>query len=184
MKSRTLGEKVIILGCPGSGKSTLAGELRQQTGLPLFHLDNVWWKADRTHISREEFDDRLRTILQGDAWIIDGDYSRTYEPRFSACDTVIFLDYGEEVCMGGITGRVGQPRPDIPWTEDRLDPELVEQVRNYRLKNRPEILRLIAKYPGKRVLIFRTRDEARDWLGGLCRDLRGDGSCAGGCGAS
>ncbi len=28
-----------------------------------------------------------------DSWIIDGDYSRTYENRISACDTVFFLDY-------------------------------------------------------------------------------------------
>lgn len=28
-----------------------------------------------------------------DSWIIDGDYSRTYENRISACDTVFFLNY-------------------------------------------------------------------------------------------
>ena len=57
--SMALGNRIIVLGCSGSGKSTLARELHRLTGLPLIHLDNVWWKEDRTHISREEFDGRL-----------------------------------------------------------------------------------------------------------------------------
>ena len=57
-----LGQKIIVVGCPGSGKSTLSKELRDVTGLPLFHLDNIWWKPDKSHISREEFDQKLRGI--------------------------------------------------------------------------------------------------------------------------
>ena len=108
---------------PGSGKSTFARRLHDVTGLPIYYLDNLFWKADRTHISRDEFDARLNEYMQGDRWIIDGNYSRTYEMRIAACDTVIFLDYGEEVCMQGITNRVGKVREDMPWIEDELDPE-------------------------------------------------------------
>ena len=167
-----LGHRIIILGCPGSGKSTLAKELRAYTGLPLIHLDNVWWRADRTHISREEFDVRLREIMRGEEWIIDGNYNRTIEVRITACDTVIFLDYDEEECMNGITERVGKERDDIPWTEDRLDPELVEMVMNYRNVSRPKICGLLEKYPDKRALIFRTRAEADEWLSAAERNDR------------
>ena len=163
----SLGDKIIILGCSGSGKSTFARELHERTGLPLIHLDNVWWRPDRTHISRDEFDSRLQTIMQGEKWIIDGDYSRTYEPRFTACDTIIFLDYSEQECMRGITERLGRIRPDIPWTEDELDPELVEMVENYHSNNRPMICSLIEKYPEKQAIIFGTRAEAQDWLSNI-----------------
>ena len=108
MGNQTPGNRIMIVGCPGSGKSSLARDLHEKTGLPLIHLDNIWWKPDRTHITREEFDSRLQTILQEKQWIIDGDYSRTYEPRFSACDTVIFLDFSEEACMDGIRERIGK----------------------------------------------------------------------------
>ena len=74
-----LGQKILVIGCAGSGKSTLSKELRDITGLPLFHLDNIWWRPDRSHISREEFDRKLDEILLTDRWILDGDYSRTYE---------------------------------------------------------------------------------------------------------
>ena len=161
------GDKILVLGCSGSGKSVFAGKLREKTGLPLIHLDNIWWRRDRTHISREEFDLRLAALLRGDRWILDGDYSRTYEPRIRACDTVIFLDYGEAVAMEGITGRVGQQRPDIPWTEGTLDPELVDLVRNYQTKNRPRLLALLEQYPEKQKLVFRSREEADAWLAGL-----------------
>ena len=83
--------RIIVIGAPGSGKSTLSVKLREKTGLPLWHLDNIWWKPDRTHITREAFDERLAALLKTDAWIIDGSYSRTFEPRIKACDTVILL---------------------------------------------------------------------------------------------
>jgi adenylate kinase family enzyme len=121
-------------------------------------------KADRTHISKDEFDARLNEYMQEDSWIIDGDYSRTYEMRIAACDTVIFLDYGEAVCMQGINECVGKVRDDMPWTEAELDPELVEMVQQYEKKNKPMLQNLFRKYPTKEVIIFHNRDEAMNWL--------------------
>ena len=164
METKTIGHRILILGCPGSGKSTFARALGERTGLPLIHLDNVWWRADGTHISREEFDRALAELLAGEKWIMDGDYSRTYEVRIRASDTVIFLDYPEAVCMAGITARVGQDRPDMPWTEGTLDPELVAQVQSYRRDQRPQVLSLLQRYPDKQSLIFTGREDAARWL--------------------
>lgn len=158
------GDRILVLGCPGSGKSAFSKKLHALTALPLIHLDAIWWNPDRSHISREEFDRKLDGILRGDRWIIDGDYSRTYEVRFRSCDTVIFLDYSPETCLSGIRERVGQSRTDIPWTEQTLDPELVAQVRAYAGENRPRILSLIEQYPEKKAFIFKTRTEADEWL--------------------
>ena len=162
-----LGRKIIVIGCAGSGKSTLSKELRDVTSLPLFHLDNIWWKPDKSHISREEFDQKLDEILLTDRWIIDGDYSRTYEPRFQACDTVIFLDYPFDVCMNGIKERVGKNRTDIPWTAQALDPELVKQVECYETDDRPVILSLLEKYSDVNSFVFKSRLEAAEWMRGL-----------------
>ena len=163
----SIGNRILILGCPGSGKSTLARALAAKTGLPLRHLDNLWWRADGSHISREAFDQALSELLQGEKWIIDGDYSRTYEVRIRAADTVVFLDYPEDVCMDGIRRRIGEERPDMPWKESTLDPELVAQVQNYARDNRPQVLSLLQKYPDKRSLIFTSREEAARWLSDL-----------------
>ena len=164
MKSTSIGNRVLVLGCPGSGKSTFARALQEKTGLPLVYLDNVWWRADRTHISREEFDRALAELLAGERWIVDGDYSRTVEIRVRAADTVIFLDYPEEVCMAGVLARVGQERPDMPWTENTLDPELAAMVQNYAEDNRPTVYALLDKYPDKQAIVFTAREEADRWL--------------------
>ena len=161
------GNKIIVVGCPGSGKSTFSKKLHEVTQLPLIHLDNIMWKKDRSHISREEFDKKLDEILQGDQWIIDGDYSRTYEVRFKVCDTVIFLDFSFEECMSGIKERVGKIRSDIPWTEQELDPELVKLVDNYNSDNRPVVLSLMEKYSDKKQIIFESRSAANEWLNKL-----------------
>jgi adenylate kinase family enzyme len=166
------GQRIIVVGCPGSGKSVFSRKLHEMTGLPLFHLDNLWWKPDRSHISREEFDRKLEEILQKDRWIIDGDYSRTYETRFKACDTVIFLDCSKEECMNGIRKRLGTIRSDIPWTEQEPDPELEKLVENYGTDNRPTVLSLLEKYPEKDRFVFQTRHEADEWLNGLQSAIR------------
>ena len=65
--------KIIVIGPGGAGKSYFSKELAKNTKLPLYHLDNIFWKEDKTHISREEFDEKLLEILEKDNWIIDGD---------------------------------------------------------------------------------------------------------------
>ena len=48
----------------------------------------------------------------------------------------------------------------MPWTEDTLDPELVELVKNYEAENKPLLRELFSKYNDKNVITFHTRKEA------------------------
>ena len=154
-------KKIIVIGCPGSGKTTFAEKLFDQIGLPLFHLDAIWHKPDRTHIAREEFDRYLSDILAGECWIIDGNYSRTVERRIAACDTLFLFDLPTEVCLEGAISRIGKKRSDMPWTDTELDPNLKKEIEEFRVKNLPVIYTLIEQYQnGKEIVIFRSREEA------------------------
>lgn len=85
-------QKVIIIGCPGSGKTTFAEKLNKITGFQLYYLDAIWHKPDKTHITREDFDQYISRIFDMPEWIIDGNYNRTMEIRLRQCDTVFLFD--------------------------------------------------------------------------------------------
>lgn len=158
-------QKVIVIGSPGAGKSTFARKLCGKTGLPLYYLDSIWHRADRTNISKEAFDAKLSEILATDRWIIDGNYGRTLEPRLQACDTVFLFDLPVEVCLAGIRERVGKEREEMPWIETEIDEEFKQWVLNFPLDQLPIIYRLLEQYgKDKNVFAFHSRQEADDYF--------------------
>ena len=157
-------KRIIVIGCPGSGKTTFAQKLRDKTGLPLFYLDAIWHKPDRTHISREEYDARLAEILALDSWIIDGNYSRTVECRVAACDTVFLFDLPVEVCLDGAVSRLGKKRYDMPWIDTELDPRLKREIEEFPSKNLPAIYSMLDRHKDKIIVVFKSREQADDFL--------------------
>lgn len=166
-------KKVIVIGCPGAGKSYFAKKLHKTTGLPLYHLDMLWHRPDKTHVTRAEFDEALNEIFQEEAWILDGDFSRTMEMRMHECDTMILFDLDYETCMRGIKAREGTKREDMPWSAAETDDALLDEVKKYIPEQLPAVYRLIEKYKDmKNVIIFKTRGEAEDWLGQISDVIR------------
>ena len=157
--------KVIIIGCPGAGKSTFARKLRDDTNLPLYYLDMLWHKEDKTNISREEFDTKLNDILKKDKWIIDGNYLRTLEMRLKECDTVFLLDYPLEVCLDGAKSRIGKKREDMPWVESELDEEFKQFIEDFSKEQLPQVYELIEKYSeNRKIIVFKSRAEEEEYI--------------------
>ena len=157
-------KKVLIIGCPGAGKSTFARALHEKTGLPLIYLDMIWHKPDKTTVTREEFDTRLEELLHLPCFLIEGNYSRTLQRRLEACDTVFLLDYPVEVCLAGVESRIGKKREDMPWVETEFDPEFREFILKFATERLPHIYKCLEESKGKRVVIFRSREEAANFL--------------------
>ncbi len=158
-------KKVIVIGCPGSGKTTFAEKLNKLTGLPIYYLDAIWHKPDKTHIPREEFDRRISEIFAAPEWIIDGNYSRTIEMRLKECDTVFLFDLPTEVCLQGATERIGKGRYDLPWIEKELDPEFEGFIKEFPKTTLPQIYELLEKYKKeKQVIVFKSRKDADEFL--------------------
>ena len=163
-------KKVIVIGCPGTGKSTFSRALHNKTGIPLYHLDMMYWNADKTTVEKSVFLERLSVVLEKDEWIIDGNYSSTMELRMAACDTVIFLDYPLEMCLDGIRERRGKPRSDMPWIEIEEDAEFIEFIKSYNEQQKPKVLELLEKYGDKNIVILRSREQADAFVNGESYD--------------
>ena len=159
-------KKVIVIGCPGSGKSTVSRALHNKTSIPLYHLDMMYWNADKTTVEKSVFLERLSAVLEKDEWIIDGNYGSTMELRMAVCDTVIFLDYPLDVCLNGIKERRGKPRSDMPWIETEEDVEFIEFIKSYNEQQKPKVLELLEKYSEKNIIILESREQADAFLNG------------------
>lgn len=162
-------EKILIIGCPGSGKSTLARALGEKLGLPVVHLDQLWWKEGWTHVTREEFDSRLAMALNMEQWIIDGNYSRTMEMRLAKCDTVIYLDFNRWECLWGMVQRMvggyGKVRPDMsPGCSERFDPEFVKFIWNFNKNNRVRNDTWLAQAKHAKSIVLKNRKEVKAFL--------------------
>ena len=157
--------KAIVIGCPGSGKTTFAEKLQKCTALPLYYLDAIWHKPDKSHIPSEEFDQRITENFSEEKWIIDGNYKRTIEMRIKECDTAFLFDLATEVCLQGVTERIGKERYDLPWLETQVDPEFRQFIEDFPKDTLPYIYELIEKHKDeKRVIIFKAREEAAGFI--------------------
>lgn len=155
--------KAIIIGCPGAGKSTFARKLSSKTGLPLFYLDMIWHKADRTTVSPEEFDSSLMDIMSADRWILDGNYLRTLPLRLDEADTAFFFDLPVDICLEGAIQRLGKDREDMPWTDDQLDESFRQWILDFP-KNQLPIINILLRFYKGNLIRFTTREDADSFI--------------------
>jgi adenylate kinase family enzyme len=98
---RTDMKRVAIFGNAGAGKSTLGRRLAELTGVPLYPLDIIQFRAGRyrpeekdgSKVPHEEYLKIHADLLKRDRWIIDGygSVASAWE-RFDAADTLVYID--------------------------------------------------------------------------------------------
>lgn len=160
-----------MIGSGGAGKSTFSRRLAARTGLPLVHLDALFWKPGWVESGDAEWDAKVAELIARDAWIMDGNYGRTLALRLAAADTVVFLDMPRLQNLWRVYRRAlrhrGRARDDMnPGCPEHLpDREFLSWIWNYPHKQRPAIL---AKLDGikdrARVVILRSDAEVEAFL--------------------
>jgi len=85
--------RIAVFGNAGGGKSTLARRLAELTGLPLYSLDTIQFRAGGDKVPHDEYLRKHADLLGRVAWIIDGYgcVASSWE-RFSVADTLVYID--------------------------------------------------------------------------------------------
>lgn len=154
-------QRIAILGCGGSGKSTLARDLGRTLNLPVVHLDAHFWQPGWIETPRVDWVARVRDLAAADHWIIDGNYSGTFESRLTRADTVVFLDLPRRICLYRIIKRriqyAGMNRPDMgQGCPEHIDLTFFQWIWNFPRRRRPHVLAALLRLPGS-TRIFRLR---------------------------
>lgn len=162
-------ERIMIIGCGGSGKSTLAQQLGEKLGLPVVHLDKLFWTPGWVSVPKEEFDRRHQAAIAQEKWIMDGNFDRTIPLRLQRCDTVIYLDFSRLACLLGVLKRVlttyGKVRPDMgEGCPERIDLDFLKWVWNFNKNKRERNYRLLNDTEGVRVIILKNRRAVKRFL--------------------
>ncbi len=94
----SIPSRIMIFGRSGSGKSTFALKLHQATGLPLHHLDAYFFTENWVERDTQEFLAIQQSIVDQDAWIIDGNSIRSLEMRYRRAQLCLYFNYPRRLC--------------------------------------------------------------------------------------
>jgi adenylate kinase family enzyme len=144
-------QRVLVLGSSGSGKSTFALKLGDITGLPVVHIDQLFWEPGWVQAPKAVYLERLHQALARDRWIIDGNNSSTMDLRLPRADRIILLDRSRLTCLARIGRRIamsyGRVRPDMaPGCPEQVDWEFLKYVWNFPNKHWPVMLAAIDRH--------------------------------------
>lgn len=166
-------KRVMIIGSGGAGKSVLSRDLALRTGLPVIHLDREYWGPGWQPMPEDQWEARIRELVRGDRWILDGNFGGTIPIRLAAADTVVFLDLPRLVCLRNVIRRWAtfraEARPDMtPGNADKLDLKFLQWIWGYPRTRRPGIVAQLEALPStSQVVRLTSHGAARRWLQGI-----------------
>jgi adenylate kinase family enzyme len=97
--------RILCFGATGSGKSTMAAALAGILDLPPTLVDELCWEPDWQPVPDETQDERILSVLQRPAFVIDSVYRRQNGIALAKVDVVVALDYPRLVSLARLLRR-------------------------------------------------------------------------------
>jgi len=168
----------MIYGGSGSGKSTLACDIGKITGLPVVHIDPMYFRAGWVQRPKSETTKLVLAAIATQQWVLDGNHHSTFPERIARADIVIFLDFPTWLRLWRVLSRTlrygGKTRPDMaPGCPERFDAEFVfKWVGGYYWRSHARDLEILNAIPDeKRRLRLKSARHVRAYLNALRSEI-------------
>ncbi|MER6605365.1 hypothetical protein ABT282_05510 [Streptomyces sp. NPDC000927] len=102
----TTARRVLVIGCPGAGKTTFAVRLAALTGLPVVHLDDLYFGPGWSATPPEEWRAEVRRLSAGQEWVVDGNHAATLPERLARAEAVVLIDRAPVLCLAAYLRRL------------------------------------------------------------------------------
>ncbi|EIM06585.1 hypothetical protein A1A1_10556 [Planococcus antarcticus DSM 14505] len=167
-------QRIMVLGVSsGVGKSSFSRKLADISAIPVYHLDAYFWKPGWVESSDKEFGGEQQQLVEQDSWIIEGNYTSTYEIRSQKADTIVYLELPLAVCLYRVVKRRimnhGKTRPDMAHgCPEKLDKDflmfIISTYSARKVKMRKRMKQFIEESPHNQVIFLRNQKEIERFL--------------------
>ncbi len=100
-----LPKRVVVVGASGSGKSTFARRLAPILGARRIELDAIYHQPNWQPLPEDQMRERVKRLVSGDRWVVDGNYRMVADIAWAAADTVVWLDYPRYLVLARLLRR-------------------------------------------------------------------------------
>jgi adenylate kinase family enzyme len=171
MPRRIAMRRIMVVGSGGAGKTHVARAVSARLGIPLVHLDAVYFDADWNAMPPAAFAAAQERLCAAESWVIDGNHASTLPIRLARADTVVIVDVPTATALWGAVSRQVRHGPGQhgEGVYNRLNWTVLRYVATYRRRMRPRVLAAIdaCAGPETEVVRLRGRRAARRWTAAL-----------------
>lgn len=148
-----------------------ARKLSEATGLPLVHLDTEHHRQDKDYYTNtERWDAYVLSEIKKQTRIIEGNFSSTFEQRFTRADTIIYIDTPRWLTISRLFRRLfhrsPERRPEMPegWSE-KFNYKFFRYAWRFKYRRQPIYMHMLQQLPeNKRVVILRGKGQVEEFL--------------------
>jgi adenylate kinase family enzyme len=170
MNEKFLAQRILVIGSSGAGKSSLSTALGKILGIDVIHLDRHFYQPGWKSLPPDRWREDVARLVATDRWIMDGDFSDTFDLRFPRADAVIDLAYGRYRCIFQAMKRLAfalpEGRKDLPvGCRESFDASNLKWIWSYPITNRPRIDEAVKKWGSHLLYLkFTSPRQLRRWL--------------------
>ena len=169
-------KRILVIGPCGAGKSTFSKKLHKLLNLPLIHLDTYYHKPNWGEPKQEDWEKIVRKLANQEEWIMDGNFSDSFDIRIPRSDTIIYLDYSSVRCFLRVLKRnityYGRTRSDMATgCKENFNLDFLKYVLMFNVRNRSNIYNRLEKIKNTKNVIVLKKDKQ---VGAFLHQLRGN----------